>query len=158
MEEEKKIKVYTFVKNTIGSLYFSLESYDNMLPKRDFVINAKAKKIIVPHTYALGLFVSPQALNQFNKGYFKIEKVDELFKEGSEIGLCSYEEKVDKKAPKSIDEIDKIIMDENLDVLIPLLKKSNAKDKAHIVFFVNSHKNELRGATVAAVQEALRDN
>lgn len=83
---------YTFVKNVKGKLVISLDTFDMQAPTRNFVISHTLEKIVVPYNYALGLFVSPSALSQYRNGYFKIENVKELIRDGIERGLAAREE------------------------------------------------------------------
>ncbi len=156
MEEEKKNKAYTFVKNTTGSLTFYLEAYDTTLPKRRFHFGAQTKKIIVPYVYALGLFVSESAYNQYDKlGLFKIENRDELLKDAASLGLCAYEEEEKKEEPIGLDKIFAAIKTENAKEFLPLLKTLRSSEKSQVVIFVNKNKDKLRGETIREIGKAL---
>jgi hypothetical protein len=88
-------RTFTFVKNVKGSLYIDLETFDMMGATKTFVFGPTIDKLIIPYPYALGLFVSPSALDMYRNGIFTIENDAELYKAGVEQGFVAREERPD---------------------------------------------------------------
>lgn len=81
------MKNFTFIKNVKGGLTITLHSYDMMLPKRNFTIAHNVDRVSIPEQYALGFFVSEEAIRQYEQGLFTIENYDELEKMSQTVGL-----------------------------------------------------------------------
>lgn len=81
------MKNFTFIKNVKGGLSITLSSYDMMLPERVFTIPYNADRIAIPEQYALGLFISGDALNAYKSGFFRVENMEELEKAASVVGF-----------------------------------------------------------------------
>jgi hypothetical protein len=86
-------RTFTFVKNVKGWLYIELDTFDMMGVRKTFVFGPTVDKLVIPYPYALGLFVSSEALDMFRAGMFTIENVNELYKAGVEQGFVAREEK-----------------------------------------------------------------
>ena len=63
--------------------------------RKTFVFGPTISKLVIPYPYALGLFVSPSALEMYRNGIFTIENDSELYKAGVEQGFVAREEKPD---------------------------------------------------------------
>lgn len=85
-------RTYSFVKNVRGGLAITLDAYDMQMPTKRFVIPHTVTKVVIPYKYALGLFISRGALDQYKLGYFTIDDVEELIKDALEKGLCAAED------------------------------------------------------------------
>ena len=82
-----QLRAFTFVKKCTGSLAITLDSYNFSSPARDFTLPHGIDKIVVPYNYALGLFVSEGARNQYKIGYFEVEQYDKLKELAAEQGI-----------------------------------------------------------------------
>lgn len=132
-------KTYSFVKNVRGSLSFPLYNYD-MTVKRGFTIAHNITKIVVPHQFALGLFVTPSALQQFKNGYFTIENFKDLVKDAMEKGLCAEEEYPDIA---SLIEIEQMVTTNNTVKIRKLLSKKNPIEISNLISFAKEHYGKL---------------
>ena len=88
-------RTFTFVKNVKGWLFIELETFDMMGVRKTFTFGPNVDKLVIPFPYALGLFVSPEALKMYNNGVFTIENVNDLYKAGVEQGFVAREERPD---------------------------------------------------------------
>ena len=132
-------KTYSFVKNVRGSLSFPLYNYD-MTVKRGFTIAHNVNKIVVPHQFALGLFVTPSALQQLKMGYFTIENFNDLVKEAIEKGLCAEEDYPDIA---SLVEIKQMVTTNNTYKIKKLLSKHNSVEISNLISFAKEHYGKL---------------
>lgn len=113
-------RTFTFVKNVKGALYVDLETYDMMGAPKTFVFGPTIEKLVIPYPYALGLFVSPAALNMYRNGIFLIENESELYKAGVEQGFVAREER--PEVTRLVD-IENAIKGNKIKVLKDLIKK-----------------------------------
>ena len=79
-------KQFVLKKNVSGGLAVVLEAHDFSVPARKVVFNFNENINYVTTKYALGVFVTPSALRQLEKGYFTFEKLDTLIKMAEELG------------------------------------------------------------------------
>lgn len=77
---------YVMVKNYSGGLSVQLESFDYTMPLRQFNFRFNVEKIYIPSKYALGVFVTPDALTMMERGYFTFENLQELIEEAEALG------------------------------------------------------------------------
>lgn len=116
-------RTFTFIKNIKGSLVVELETYDMMGVKKNFVFGPTVDRIIVPYPYALGLFVSAGAMDQYRLGLFTIENEGDLYKAGVEMGFVAREERPD--ITKLVD-IEAAIKGNKVRTLKELIKKGES--------------------------------
>ena len=86
-------RTFTFVKNVKGWLYIDLETFDMMGARKTFIFGPTVDKLVIPYPYALGLFVTQDAMDMFQNGFFLIENVNELYKAAVEQGFVARNEK-----------------------------------------------------------------
>lgn len=132
-------KTYSFVKNVSGSLAMNLYTFD-MSISRKFVIPYNVSKIVVPHNFALGLFVSPDALDMFKQGFFTVENFDNLAKEAIEKGLCASE---DYPTIASLIQIEQMVLTNNTVKIKKLLSNKNSVEINNLINFAREHYGKL---------------
>lgn len=132
-------KTYSFVKNVRGSLAIDLYTFD-MSIKRQFSIPYNISKVVVPYNFALGLFVSPEALNMLSMGFFTVEDFDTLVKEAIEKGLCASE---DYPQIASLIQVEQMILTNNTVKIKKLLANKNAVEIGNLINFAREHYGKL---------------
>lgn len=129
-------RTYTFVKNIKGSLAINLESYDMAAPVKKFVIPFNVSKIVVPYRYALGLFVSPDALTQYKLGCFTVDDKDSLIKDAIEKGLCAGE---DYPEINSMVEIEKAVKGNKVAKIREIITNGTRVEKDNLIALAKEH-------------------
>lgn len=114
-------KTFVFKKNIKGTLFIDLETYDMMGVPKTFVFGPSIDQLVIPYPYALGLFVSQSAMNQYKLGCFTIEREDELFKAAVEQGFVAAEEKPEIAR---LVEVENIIKNNKVSKLRELVKRA----------------------------------
>lgn len=124
------MKNFTFIKNIKGGLTINLSSYDMMLPNRNFTIPYNIEKVSIPEQYALGLFVSESALQQFKDGYFTIEHFEELEQMAQTIGLFS---EIEQAKILSKDEIATCLAEKDVEKVDEIIARCNYIEMTNLV-------------------------
>ena len=132
-------KTYSFVKNVSGSLAINLYTYD-MMVNRKFTIPYNVSKIVIPHNFALGLFVSPEALSLFKAGFFTVDNYNELVKEAIEKGLCAAE---DHPEIASLIQIEQMVVTNNTVKIRKLLANKNSVEINNLISFARENYGKL---------------
>lgn len=146
------LSTYTFVKNVAGTLIIDLETYDMMGARKSFRIPHNVKEIVIPHSYALGLFVSYDALNQYKMGYFTIKGEKELIREAIDLGLYAQEDRPDI-VPLS--EIEKAVKTNNAKVIEGILAKQDKVEIDNLCMYARENIGSLTGNIVDMIEDAL---
>lgn len=144
------MRAYTFVKNIGGSLRITLDSYDMQLAQKDFFIPSNVEKIVVPYKYALGLFISDGAKQQFEQGYFTIEDYEELRNEAIKLGLAAGEPRK-TISPKKIAEA---VQNRDMDFINKILRSNNAVDIANLIIIVRENFGQVSNDIIQRVEDA----
>lgn len=144
------MRAYTFVKNIGGSLRITLDSYDMQLAQKDFVIPSGVEQIVVPYKYALGLFISDSAKQQFDQGYFTIEDYEDLRNEAIALGLAAGEVRK-TLAPKEIAEA---VQKRDMKFIDKVLSSNNAVDLANLIVIVRENFGKVSNDITQRVEEA----
>lgn len=103
------INFYDIVKNIQGSLALVMPSHDMTAPARTVSIAHNVKKVRIPRTFALGIFVDPTLEQMYKDGKFKIEPEKQFEAEVAEI----FYPVTDKKDVLSDSEIVKMLQQGN---------------------------------------------
>lgn len=143
------MKAYTFVKNIGGQLRISLESYNMQNARQDFVMPAGVDRVIVPYQYALGLFVSPSAYNQYKLGYFTVEDIDSLIAEATSFGLVA------AKGDQSIltlKQVAELLKDGNLPGIEALIQRKNPVELANLFTIVRENYNKVPAGILSKIE------
>ena len=146
------LSTYTFVKNIAGTLIIDLETYDMMGARKSFRIPHNVKEIVVPHSYALGLFVSYDALNQYKMGYFTIKNEKELIREAIDLGLYAQDDRPDI-VPLS--EIEKAIKTNNAKFIKDILDRGDKVEVDNLCLYAKENIDSLTGSIVDMIENAL---
>lgn len=144
------MRAYTFVKNVGGSLRITLDSYDMQLAQKDFFIASGVDRIVVPYKYALGLFISDSAKQQFDQGYFNIEDYEDLKNEAIGLGLAAGEV-VQTITPREIAEA---IQKRDMVYIDKILRSNNAVDLANLIVIIRENFGKVSNDIIQRVEEA----
>lgn len=144
------MKAYTFVKNVTGSLRITLDSYDMSLSQKDFFMAHGMERVVVPHKYALGLFISDGAKNQFDLGYFTIDDYESLKEEAIGIGLAAGVAR-EVNTPKAIAEA---LESQDLKFIDKLLDKNNPVDIANLINIIRANLGKVPYSILERVENA----
>lgn len=145
------MRTFSFVKNVKGGLSFELDSYDMTLPRKTFSIPYNVDKIVVPEQYALGLFISEDALQAFEQGYFTVDQYEELERMGEAIGLTA------ARTPRHVytgAEITKAVVTGDMAVLDDILNSTNPIDISNLMVIVNSMMDQIPGGVISKIENA----
>lgn len=143
------MKAYTFVKNIAGQLRISLETYNMQNAMQDFVIPAGVEKVIVPYQYALGLFVSPSALNQYRAGYFTVEDIESLVADAREYGLVAAQE---EKTVLTIKEVAVLLQENNIKQIESLIQRRNPVELANLFTLVRENYDKVPAGILTKIE------
>lgn len=77
---------FVMVKNYEGALAVMLDPHDFSTPARRVNFNFDVERQHVPAKYAVGTFVTDNAMKQMEKGYFTYENLDVLIKMAEDMG------------------------------------------------------------------------
>lgn len=146
------MKNFTFIKNVKGTLIFKLSSYDMLLPERTFAIPHNIDRIVVPEQYALGLFVSSDAYQAYQEGYFKVEEIEELEKAASLIGF--FADSQQKANILDVAEIEKILVDTNVEELDKLLSRGNYIEMTNMIGIAREYLDKLPKNIIDKIENA----
>lgn len=144
------MRAYTFVKNVGGSLRITLDSYDMQLAQKDFFIASGVDRIVVPYKYALGLFISDSAKQQFDQGYFNIEDYEDLKNEAIGLGLAAGEV-TQTITPREIAEA---IQKRDMVYIDKILRSNNAVDLANLIVIIRENFGKVSNDVIQRVEEA----
>lgn len=144
------MRAYTFVKNVGGSLRITLDSYDMQLAQKDFFIASGVDRIVIPYKYALGLFISDSAKQQFDQGYFNIEDYEDLKNEAIGLGLAAGEV-TQTITPREIAEA---IQKRDMVYIDKILRSNNAVDLANLIVIIRENFGKVSNDIIQRVEEA----
>lgn len=94
VEQPKKEfpKQFVMIKNFRGGLSVELQPYDFSTPPRTIQFKYDMESQYIPVKMALGVFVTPNALNQMIKGYFTFDNLQVLIEMAEQMDLFVPEE------------------------------------------------------------------
>lgn len=84
--EATKPKQFVMIKNCEGGLVVPLEAYDFSTPRRRIAFKFNQDRQYIPVKWAVGVFVTPEATKQMEKGYFTFENLEVLIEMAEEMG------------------------------------------------------------------------
>lgn len=146
-------KTFVFKKNIKGYLFIDLETYDMMGAPKTFIFGPTVDRLVIPYPYALGLFVSQSAMDQYKLGCFTIEREDELFKAAIEQGFVAAEDKPDIAL---LVDVENIIKNNKVSKMRDLIKKAetDATLVDNILSCAREHFDTLSNEMVELIQTA----
>ena len=84
--EKEKPKQFVMIKNCVGGLVVPLEAHDYSTPRRRIVFKFDQERHYIPLKWAVGTFVTDEAMKQMEKGYFTYENLGVLIEMAEEMG------------------------------------------------------------------------
>lgn len=152
MEENKNMnRSYVFVKNISGSLNIALDSYNMALPRREFIIPFNVDTIMIPHTYALGLFITQDALNAFNQGLFSIQQYEELQQEGIDLGLAIG---IDVPNIKSVSQLKELLINDDMNAICKVITDKKPTEICNLISAAVDCYDDLKSAMITKIETA----
>lgn len=142
---------YTFVKNIKGGLTITLDSWNMQLPTRDFRFIGSVEQLAIPEEYALGLFVSNDALAMLEQGYFTVSNFNELQRKAKEIGLFADIIDSDIYTAK---EIEKIIVKQDAKKIAEIIQRNIRVEIDNLITIAREHFDELPSNIVTQIEDA----
>ena len=83
---QEKPKQFVMIKNCEGGLVVPLEAHDYSTPRRRIVFKFNQERHYIPLKWAVGTFVTDEAMKQMEKGYFTYENLGVLIEMAEEMG------------------------------------------------------------------------
>lgn len=148
------MKNFTFIKNVKGGLTIKLQSYDMMLPERLFTIASNVERITIPEQYALGLFVSDTALDQYREGYFQVEEIELLQEKANTLGLFVVDTTGEVKTNYSKKDIDKAVKEHDSVTIDKIIEKNNYLEINNLIAAAREHIDSLPKSIVDKIGNA----
>lgn len=142
---------YTFVKNIKGGLTVTLDSWNMQLPTRDFRFIGSVEQLAIPEEYALGLFVSNDALAMLERGYFTVSNFNELQRKAKEIGL--FADIIDNDIYTAKD-IEKIIVKQDAKKIAEIIQRNIRVEIDNLITIAREHFDELPSNIVTQIEDA----
>ena len=144
-------RTFTFVKNVKGWLYIDLETFDMMGARKTFIFGPTVDKLVIPYPYALGLFVTQDAMDMFQNGFFLIENVNELYKAAVEQGFVARNEKPEITL---LVDIEDAIKHNKVRALKDILKEADGTTINNVLFCARENFDGLNNEMVDLIQDA----
>lgn len=145
---------FIFKKNVSGGLIFSLESYDFSLQRRTFDMPNGVNQLAIPEQYALGLFITDEAMNMYKMGYFTIENFDALKESAEKVGLFGEL----KNAPiYDGAQIKSIVEKNDMGKINLILSRKNPIELANIITVVRDNLNREDSTVSTALVRKIED-
>lgn len=145
---------FVLVKNCVGSITIVLESYDFGVPARSLRLDHKQSTAYVMTRHALGVFVTPNALQQMEQGYFTFENLAELIKMAEEKGF--YVPDSIKEPQVSLKEIADILREGDEKKVTGLVANLNSKLANDIASAGRDLYPRLNQLTINILEKALK--
>lgn len=147
-------KQFVLKKNVSGGLAVVLEAHDFSVPARKVVFNFNENINYVTTKYALGVFVTPSALRQLEKGYFTFEKLDTLIKMAEELGY--YVPDSIKDPQLTLYQIADALRSGKKEDLDAITTNLSTKVRADIIAAAHEMYTVLQQGTIAYLEKKLR--
>lgn len=147
-------KQFVLVKNCVGSITVVLEAHDFAVPARRIRLKHNQEKAYIMTRHALGVFVTPDALQQMEDGYFTFENLDTLIKMAEEKGY--YVPDSIKEPQVSIKEIADILREGNEAKVKKLVESLNSKLVNDITSAGRDLYPRLNQITISILEDALK--
>ena len=128
VQEKVRPKQFVMIKNAIGGLVVPLEAHDYSTPRRRIVFKFNQERHYIPVKWAVGTFVTDEAMKQMEKGYFTYENLEVLIEMAEEMGYyvpdSIKEPKVTlKEMQKALKDADMKELERITNVLTPKIKR-----------------------------------
>lgn len=142
---------YTFVKNIKGGLTVTLDSWNMQLPTRDFRFIGSVEQLAIPEEYALGLFVSNDALAMLEQGYFTVSNFNELQRKAKEIGLFA---DIINSTIYTAKDIEKIIVKQDAKKIAEIIQRNIRVEIDNLITMAREHFDELPSNIITQIEDA----
>lgn len=150
---EEYPKQFVMVKNAVGGLTVKTEAFDFSVPARNVVFKFDQDRNYLMTNYALGVFVTPQALKQMELGYFTFENLDTLIKMADEAGIYVPDSIKDPKV--TLKDIAKALRSGDQAELDKLTKNLNRKTRNDIIVTAQKMYDNLQQGVISYLEKKL---
>ena len=149
----EKPKQFVMVKNCQGGLVVPLEAHDFSTPRRRIVFKFDQERQVIPLKWAVGVFVTDEAMKQMEKGYFTFENLQTLIEMAEEMGHFVPDP---IKEPKvTLKEMQKALKNGNVKELEKITTIITPKIKRDLTKTVQKMYNSLNVTTIKFVEQKL---
>lgn len=153
-KEVKKRTQFTMLKNVEGALAVNLEAHDFSTPPRRIHFKFNEERKYIPVKWALGTFVTDDAIKQMEMGLFTFDNLQELITMAEDEG---YYVPDSIKEPKiDIKDIRKALKSNDLKSLETFMVNMTTKTRDDIIDAAKAMYNRLNNDTITLLQEQLR--
>lgn len=146
-------KQFTMVKNAAGGLVVPIEPYDYSAPKRRFAFKFDQERHYLPAKWAVGVFATPEALKQMEKGYFYFENLEALIEMAEENGI--YVPPSIKQPEVTVKEIKKALRSNDMKEIDRITNVMTPKIKSDILSAARTVYDSLNVKIIEALEEKL---
>lgn len=122
---------FAMIKNVEGALSVNLDSYDGSTPPRRIEFKSTVERRYVTRKYAIGVFVSHEALEQMEKGYFTFAEMPKLVEQAEAEGF--YVPEAIKTPKVTLRELSILMTTSNLKGLQSKMQNATKKTQTDIV-------------------------
>lgn len=144
---------FVMVKNVVGALAVKLDPYDFMAPARMVRFRFDEERQYVPLKWAIGVFVSNDALKQMEHGYFTFENLKELINLAEEMGHFVPDP---IKSPKiSLKDMQKALLGSDMKELERIIMIMNSKIRKDLIALAKKLYNRLSVKVVQYLEKNL---
>ena len=152
----KKVKPnhFAMIKNFDGNLAVELQPEDYVGLPRVFRIKFNQEKQMIPVKWAIGVFISPEALRQMELGYFTFENLEELIKMAEEMG--HYVPDSIKEPKISVKDIKKALRAGDRKGIERILLNATTKVRNDVITAARGMYGKLNQETVSFLENKLR--
>ena len=153
-KQPKSITQFAMIKNFVGGMAVTVEAYDFSAPARTLHFNFNQEKMYLPAKWALGVFVTPGALGQMEKGYFTFENLDELIKQAEDLGY--YVPDSIKEPKVTLKEMKTALRSGDVKTVEKLVKNISGKNKTDLISLARAMYNNLNQSVIGYLEKELR--
>ena len=144
---------FVMVKNIDGRLLVNLESFDFSAPARAIAFNFDQDKTYVQLKWALGVFVTPDALKMMEEGYFTFENLSKLIQMAETQGF--YVPESIKEPQFSLREIGDILKEGDTKKLDTLTLNLTTKLRGDIISTATKYYGVLKSDVINSLENKL---
>lgn len=153
-KQPKSITQFAMVKNFVGGMAVTVEAYDFSAPARTINFNFNQEKMYLPVKWALGVFVTPGALRQMEKGYFTFENLDALIQMAEELGY--YVPDSIREPKVTIKEMAKALRGSDMEFLKKITTNVSNKVKSDLTSTAQTMYSNLNQSVIQFLEKQLK--
>jgi len=142
------------IKNTEGGLTVVLEAYDFSVPARPIHFKHDQEKNYIPEKWAIGTFITPNAVRQMELGYFTFENLDVLIQKAEELGY--YVPDSIKEPKVTLKEMKTALRSGDVKIVEKLVNGITGKNKTDLISLSRTMYSNLNQSVIEYLEKKLR--